>query len=116
MSAEAAGLRDVWLSMSPRLCCCNRPRRHRPCYDACWLFLPFFPGSQGPVVYNSIVEAKGIRFNPRGNGLKINFGKLRRHGSIEHRAWNVELRMRDLVDDGGFEPPTPALRTRCSPN
>jgi hypothetical protein len=30
--------------------------------------------------------------------------------------WNIEPGMGDLVDDEGFEPSTPALRTRCSPN
>ncbi len=53
------------------------------------------------------------------------FPLVRRHREQWRRRTAVGLERRqqpgfcsgdDLVDDGGFEPPTPALRTRCSPN
>ena len=39
----------------------------------------------------------------------------RDHHTI-HRGDDIYRSIKELVDGRGFEPPTPALRTRCSPN
>src|ERR1700733_11638758 len=88
MSAEAAGLRDAGWLRAPDCAVAidrediDRVMTHIGCFS-------FFSGSQGPVVYNSILEAKRGRFNACGNGLEIYFGKFRSARSMECVTWSV---------------------------